>query len=278
MTSPQLPVVVVVPLYTTRLSAEDLMSLKRTVRVLGHHDLAIACPEGLDLSPLDEVVAPARPRVVRFPAEYFAGVEGYNRLMLSERFYARFDDYRYLLICQTDAFVFADRLHYWCGKGYDYIGAPWMASERTAWNRALFKLNNAFRKKKKSDEYLFKVGNGGFSLRRVAMMRRIVREQREHIERGLRAPGDRNHHVEDQYFSLVAPARIPEMKIPAYAEAVDFCIDRRPRLALELNGGRLPFACHGFGKRNVRRFWRPILAAAEQSSVGPGAIFQPRAP
>lgn len=53
--------------------------------------------------------------------------------------------------------------------------------------------------------------------------------------------------------------------VPDYREAVDFCIDRRPQLALKINGGRLPFACHGVNKRNVRRFWQPILTAAENA-------------
>ncbi|MGV8923040.1 MAG: DUF5672 family protein [Thermomonas sp.] len=261
MKNPRYTAVVVVPIYTTRLPAEDLVSLKRTVHVLGHHPIAIICPDALDLSALDEILLPATPAIERFAPEYFDGVAGYNRLMLSETFYQRFEEYEFLLICQTDAFVFDDKLLEWCNKDYDYIGAPWIASRRTTWNRALFRLNNIFRKKKKSDEYLFKVGNGGFSLRKVRMMQRIVHEQRADIDQELANPSDRNHHVEDQYFSLVAPTKISEMRIPGYAEAVDFCIDRRPHLALEMNGNNLPFACHGFGKRNVTRFWHPVIEA-----------------
>ena len=262
MENSQARAIVVVPIYTTALSSEHVLSLKRTVRIIGHHPFAVICPQGLDLTPLDALLQPAQPILERFDRHYFDGVEGYNRLMLSETLYQRFDAYQYLLICQTDAFVFEDKLDYWCSQGYDYIGAPWISSPRNALNKTLFWFNNLFRAKKKSNEYLFKVGNGGFSLRKVRMMQRIVHEQRNDIDHELANPRDRNHHVEDQYFSLAAPTRINEMKIPVYTEAVDFCIDRRPQLALAINGGRLPFACHGFDKRNVRNFWRPIIESS----------------
>ncbi|HEY5757474.1 MAG TPA: DUF5672 family protein [Steroidobacter sp.] len=262
-------VIVVVPLYTTKLSADDVMSLQRTIAVLGKHPLAIICPEGLDLSPLDNLLHPGTPAVERFPPTYFKGVEGYNQLMLSTQFYSRFAAYEYLLICQTDVFVFEDKLEYWCGRGYDYIGAPWIGSPRNAFNKLMFGLTNLLRRRKRSEEQLFKVGNGGFSLRKVAMMQRIVAEQRTDIEHALANPNRHRHHIEDVYFSLLARKKIPEMRIPDYVEAVDFCIDRKPALAISINGGRLPFACHGFNKPKVRGFWAPILAnIASQRTTG----------
>ena len=258
--------IVMVPLYTSHLSTDAALSLARSVRVLGHHPFAIVCPLGLDLSPLDSLLAPAKPRLERFDASYFDGIAGYNRLMLSKALYERFADYDYLLVCQTDAYVFHDALDHWCVKAYDYIGAPWIATNRTWLNGTLFDLNNLFRKRKKSDEYFFKVGNGGFSLRRLAMMRRIVSELRDDIDWHAANPDYRDRHIEDRYMSIVAPAHIPEMRIPDYREAVAFCIDRRPRLAMRMNAGQLPFACHGFDKHHVRAFWQPILSGIEQSS------------
>jgi len=259
--------VVVVPLYTTALGDDEQMALRRTVRLLGRHPLAIVCPEGLDLVPLAPLLAGVAPQVQFFDPAFFAGVEGYNRLMLSADFYRRFEAFEYLLICQTDAYVFADRLDDWVARDHDYIGAPWIASPRNAWNIGLQRLTNVFRPVGKRDEHYFRVGNGGFSLRRVAMMRRITEEQQDDIAQRLAHPGPDLLHVEDKYFSLVAPQRYPQMRIPDYREAVDFCIDRRPPLALQINGGRLPFACHGFNKRNVRVFWQPIIAQAEREAT-----------
>lgn len=258
--------VVVVPIYTTNLGHDGCLSLRRTVRMLGRHPLVIACPEGLDLGPLAPMLQGLEPSVERFEAAYFAGVEGYNRLMLWPGFYRRFLAFQYLLICQTDAYVFTDRLDDWTARGHDYIGAPWIASPRTAWNLGLQRLTNLFRPVRKQGAHYFRVGNGGFSLRRVAMMMKITQEQEQLIEHLLETPGTEKLHIEDMFFSMVAPEHYPDMRIPDYREAVDFCIDRRPQLALKINGGRLPFACHGFDKRNVRRFWQPIIGAAESGA------------
>lgn len=51
---------------------------------------------------------------------------GYNRLMLSEDLYSAFSNYEYILICQSDAYIFRDELKEWCEAGYDYVGAPWL--------------------------------------------------------------------------------------------------------------------------------------------------------
>jgi hypothetical protein len=259
--------VVVVPLYTTDLGPDARLSLRRTIRMLGRHPMAIVCPEGLDLEPLAPMFGSVEPRIERFAPAYFAGVAGYNRLMLSPGFYARFAAEDYLLICQTDVYVFSDRLDDWIARGHDYVGAPWIASPRNAWNLGLEWLTDLFRAEPKPRMHYFRVGNGGFSLRRVAMMRKITEEQQPDIEALLARPVPSRLHVEDVFFSLVGPQRYPDMRIPDYREALDFCIDRRPRLALKMNDGRLPFACHGFDKRNVRRFWGPIIARAEGAAA-----------
>ncbi len=263
------PVIVVIPLYTTRLAAHERMSLQRSLQVLGAHPTAIVCPEGLDLAPLSDVPGLARCTVERFDPGYFRSIDDYNRLMLSPGLYERFSGYGHLLICQTDVFVFNDRLAHWVSRGYDYIGAPWIASEPRAWRRAALWIGNGFRRRKKTDEHHFKVGNGGFSLRRVSTMLRVVREQAPDIHHLLAHPDDRRHHVEDVYFSLVAPLKMPGIQIPGYQEAVDFCMDRKPAIALRINGNRLPFACHGFDKPKVRDFWRPLIDAALRQAPVP---------
>lgn len=251
-------VIVVIPLYTTSLDSNELLSLKRTADILARYRFAIVCPETLDLSPLNDILGNLDLITERFDDSYFKGVAGYNRLMLSTDFYKRFNAFDYMLICQTDVFVFSDKLMYWCEKGYDYVGAPWIASKRNLWNKALFELRNLLKKKKRSTAHFFKVGNGGFSLRKVATFDRIVHEQRENIDRISQNPNRHHHHIEDVYFSLVAPT-LTKMTIPDYKEAVDFCIDRKPHIALKLNGNRLPFACHGFNKPKVWKFWQEML-------------------
>jgi hypothetical protein len=253
--------IVVIPLYKTNLNDNELLSLKRSLDVLAGHDFAIVCPEGLDLDPLMPLLQSVSYTVKRFAPDYFKGLSGYNQLMLSQAFYRAFEDYAYILICQTDVFVFEDKLEYWCSKGYDYIGAPWLASKQTFLSRLLFKINNAFRKRKKSNEHYFRVGNGGFSLRKTATMLHAVSRRDACMGNDASALAHwqpQNLHIEDLYFSLVAPTLV-DMKIPDYREAVDFCVDRRPKLALQLNHGKLPFACHRFFDPKVKEFWGAII-------------------
>ncbi|NDI99830.1 hypothetical protein GWA97_12140 [Flavobacterium sp. LaA7.5] len=259
-------VIVVIPLYTTALSDNDLISLHRSITILGNHTFAVVCPQSLDLSPLDSVINKVTHTVIRFNDEFFKGVSGYNKLMLSGIFYEKFKDYEYMLICQTDVYVFKDELLKWCNKGYDYIGAPWLASERNFINKGLFVLRNFFKKKKKSTAHFFKVGNGGFSLRKVAKMYEITTEQTESIQHAQENKNPHSHHIEDIYFSLVAPT-LTDMKIPDYKEAVGFSIDRKPHIGVKINGGKLPFACHGFNKPKVRAFWEPLIAKAEKEAL-----------
>lgn len=46
----------------------------------------------------------------------------YNSMCMSSDFYNMFKDYEYMLLSQTDSFVFNDDLEYWLNLGYDYIG------------------------------------------------------------------------------------------------------------------------------------------------------------
>jgi hypothetical protein len=253
--------VVVIPLYKTDLNDNELLSLKRSLKVLSEHPFAIACPESLDLSPLHALLGTVDYAVKRFHEDYFKGLSGYNQFMLSNAFYEAFVEYEYILICQTDVFVFEDKLEYWCAKGYDYIGAPWLASKQNFLTRLLFNLNNAFKKRKKSSEHYFKVGNGGFSLRKTATMLRAVSARKASMEgnsSSLAHWNPQNLYIEDLYFSLVAPT-LTDMKIPDYREAAGFCADRRPALALKLNHGKLPFACHRFFDPKVADFWAAII-------------------
>ena len=253
--------VIVIPLYKTDLNDNELLSLKRSLKVLAQHPFAIACPDSLDLSPLDTILGTVNHAVKRFRDDYFKGLSGYNQLMLSSAFYEAFADYEYILICQTDVFVFEDKLEYWCAKGYDYIGAPWLASRQNFITRLFFKLNNAFKKRKKSSEHYFKVGNGGFSLRKTSTMLRAVLLREARMQDGSSSLAHwhpQNLYIEDLFFSLVAPT-LTDMKIPDYREAAGFCADRRPALALKLNHRKLPFACHRFFDPKVAKFWAAII-------------------
>ena len=160
--------------------------MDRCISVLGTHPIVIVKPESLRLDALLD----RHPSLLseNFADEFFADPKGYNRLMLSRGFYDRFAAYEYMLIHQLDAFVFSDQLMDWCSRGYDYIGAPWLPPGQVpGWfGQTLIavrrKCHRFLNKKRRSKEpgtrpqFTYSAGNGGFSLRRVAAMRRVLAE------------------------------------------------------------------------------------------------------
>ena len=156
-------VTVVIPIYKTELLDFEIKSLNQCVKILGHHSIVFVQPESLDASSIN---FEGRISSEKFPDHYFKSVFGYNRLMLTDSFYERFVHSKYILIYQLDAYVFKDELLYWCSKDYDYIGAPWIASP----DKGIKKLLSLFdsKKKKERSKIFYKVGNGGFSLRKVS--------------------------------------------------------------------------------------------------------------
>lgn len=247
-------VTIVIPIYKINLSLSEQMSLNQCLKVLGAFDIVFVHPEDLDVTSLNsEGVI----RSEAFPNHFFKTVYGYNRLMLSEEFYARFLDFKYMLIYQLDAFVFKNELQQWCERGYDYIGAPWIASPNTVLKKGLSIFDSE--KKKERQKIFFKVGNGGFSLRNIAKSHQIAIEMKNEIEANLNREKSDVYIMEDVFWSIIVPKHYPDFKIPDYKEAVSFAMDRKPDLALKLNNNELPFGCHGIDKPKVKTFWDTIL-------------------
>ncbi|WP_299251255.1 DUF5672 family protein [uncultured Lacinutrix sp.] len=249
-------VTVVIPIYKTNLKDWEQMSLNQCFKVLGAFDIVFAHPENLDVSSLN---TDNKARTEAFPDHYFKTVFGYNSLMLSQEFYQRFLDFKYMLVYQLDAFVFKNELLEWCEKGYDYIGAPWIASPNTPLKKVLSLFDS--KKKKERAKIFFKVGNGGFSLRNVTKSYEIAKALKAEIEVNLKREQNDFYIMEDVFWSITVPKHYPDFKIPEYKEALDFAMDRKPDLALKLNNNKLPFGCHGFDKPKVEAFWKDILAS-----------------
>ena len=144
--------VIVVPLYRSEMSAEETASLRQCGKIFSSRDIVFAAPEKLDCQIQQQSISSAR--IERFDDSYFTSISSYSRLLLTPEFYSRFSDYDYMLIYQLDAWVFRDELDCWCEKGYDYIGAPFVIN---------------FGQK----EHII-VGNGGFSLRRISAVLRVL--------------------------------------------------------------------------------------------------------
>ncbi|SEH23436.1 DUF5672 family protein [Selenomonas sp. KH1T6] len=227
-------VVIVVPVYRTELTWYEKISLARLYAVLPHYPIVFVSPEGLALP---EAVMQGHP-VMAFSREFFTSVAAYSRLLLSQQFYAHFQDFEYMLIYQLDAFVFVDLLQEFCSLGYDYIGGPWQ-------------LQNSLQKVRPGKYKIYHVGNGGLSLRRIeACLRLLAKCQGNPRYEGWGEDtfwGIAGH--EDRAFRL-APLRI------AYAFSIDTLAERCYRK----NGNQLPFGCHGW-PRFSRDFYLQAMAA-----------------
>ena len=116
--------VVVIPIYKDVPTRSECASIRQTFRVLGRHDIVFVTHADCRLDAYREIVEAEQGtlRTELFDAGYFDSTAHYSDLCFSEEFYLRFKDYEYMLICQTDAWVFRDELDYWCSLGYDYIG------------------------------------------------------------------------------------------------------------------------------------------------------------
>lgn len=244
-------VVVVIPIYKNKLSKTEELSLNQCVKILGEYDIIFACPNGLN-----PVYQQSGIKTEEFEPDYFQNIQGYNKLMLESQFYERFLKYDYILLHQLDAFVFRNDLIYWCNKNYDYIGAPWIAN-----TSIVSKLLKPFSSKnlKKREPIFFKVGNGGFSLRKTKTFFEISKKLKKEIKAQLNENQNEIYAIEDVFWSLKAPKYVEKFLIPHYTEAVKFAIDRKPALSLKMNNNKLPFGCHGFNKPKVENFWMPII-------------------
>lgn len=97
-------VCIVIPIYKVEPSISETESLRQCFRVLGKHAICLVTPEDLNLYWYNDIIEGAFTnqnwKVEYFEKSYFISIKGYNSLMLSEKFYERFKEFKYILIYQ----------------------------------------------------------------------------------------------------------------------------------------------------------------------------------
>lgn len=273
MYSIPLHIAVVIPVYQLAISPAETCSFRQTLSVLGEHPIVLVAPQGLDMGTYTDMANSQGVSLLTeyFPPSYFDGIEGYNRLLLSESFYARFQSYDYILICQLDAFIFRDEILEWCNKGYDYIGAPLIGHHTDS----VFSNN-------------MRVGNGGLSLRKVSTFLRFFHSHRlvfplrtlaRHIQLKKKpytrlfvwlfmACGWRNtpsqvalhwQYNEDDFWSGLLDGTPYALRKPSPEEAIFFAFERFPSALYKLTQQTLPFGCHAWEKYEYASFWSQFI-------------------
>lgn len=258
---------VVIPVFKLKPDRNEIKSFEQCLKVLHRYPVSLVCPQSLDISFYKYIANGFKKQIVfeRFSDKYFSGIEGYNQLMLSLKFYRRFKKFNYILLYQLDAWVFRDELEYWCRKGNDYIGAPWFEG----WHEA------------SPQSPLIGVGNGGFSLRRTISFIRLVKVMNYCVSAGgllkklklfqvhgkyflmtgflnlyeTIKPGSRN---EDHQFFILS-TQFKWFKVASCSEAMRFSFDVNPDVLYDLNNCLLPFGCHAW-ERYRPDFWSHFIA------------------
>ena len=220
-------VAVVIPCYRNELTITERIALDRCMKILGEYPVYLVIPRTLCI---DRENLPSRIEIVFVPDEWMRGVEAYNKMMLSVKFYDMFERYQYILLYQLDAYVFSDRLMEFCSLGYDYIGAPWIEGK--------FDVEH-------EENGIVYVGNGGFSLRKVSSCISVLRENEGKIV----------DYNEDVFWGAQNSATF---KVAPVDIAVDFAFERPVRLLYEKNRNKLPFGCHAWMRYDFA-FWKPYF-------------------
>lgn len=263
-------VTIIIPIYKEEPNDDDFISLHQLFKILGSYKVIFIHPKSLDITIYKKFSA----SFIDFEDEFFESIHGYNKLMLSSDFYRSFSE-KYLLIYQTDCFVFKDDLEHWCKKDFDYIGAPWLRSSdkipliKLALDRGLSKTKSAINYKQKGkhqkDKSLLynEVGNGGLSLRKREKFIEILETIPDVVDIYLDPQHTGPFYAEDVFFSIEPERNGISFSKPSYKEACLFSIENKQEKAMEINKGKLPFGCHRWNKE--KDFWRMYFSKAGYS-------------
>lgn len=219
-------VAIVIPIYKADMDLHELISYRQVRKIFSGYDMFFLKPESLEIGFEHNGI-----REIMMPDEYFKSVSAYNRLMLTKETYDNFIDYRYILIHQLDGYVFEDRLQYFCGLDYDYIGAPWLYG--------VFEYIS-------SNKNIWYVGNGGVSLRRVRSTIKLLQEKKNDYKGN-----------EDIYFAI---SDSDSFRVAPMNVALEFSFDEEVKTAFANNNHQMPMCAHAWYKYNFD-FYRSYIEA-----------------
>ncbi len=252
---------IVIPVYKVDLNIYETVSLNQAVNVFKNYTKTIIKPTNLDVKVILDKYE-NQFDIQNFDDDYFTDLVGYNRLMLSPEFYRRFGDSKYILIYQLDAFVFRDELAYWCSLNYDYIGAPWLCKRKyqRLWMKLFLRVRGSIYsilKIKHRQQCFYKVGNGGFSLRKTDSCYKITVTKQKLIRYYLQHVRESSQYNEDVFWGIEA-SKDDNFLLPSWSEALGFSFDLFPEICFQLSEGHLPFGCHRWYKE--LKFWHKYIA------------------
>lgn len=219
---------IIIPVYRENPTENEVLSITRNVSILKDYDIYVVCPESMKHEAYEKL---GISKFISFSDTFFKSNKTYSRLMLSKTFYSHFSEYEYMLIAQPDTYILNTNytLEYFMDMGYDYFGAPWP--------------NGPLNKPYGIKDYIkmilakgcqnLKVGNGGFSLRKVSACMDAVWKNQFYIRYLFM-------FNEDLFYSLKLK------KYPSVEIASTFALETN--MQEEIDKGNYPYALHAFEK------------------------------
>lgn len=219
---------VIIPIYNQIPTESEVLSITRNISVLSEYDIFAVCPSSMNATNYNSF---GFKHFLRFDDMFFKSNKTYSRLILSEDLYKPIINYEYMLIAQTDTYILNTEytLQQFVNMGYEYYGAPWPDGpfDKPYGLREYFKSLFVPNSKK------LRVGNGGFSLRRVDSCINAIKKHRLLIKYLWK-------FNEDLFFSTkldnVCPADVAEK----------FALETNMQKMID--NGQYPFALHAFEK------------------------------
>jgi hypothetical protein len=215
-------------------------------------------------------------KIKRFSNKFFGTAKAHSKMLLSKSFYEAFSEYKFILIYHLDSLVFSDQLSEWCKIDYDYIGAPWVKHPNAPYTGCI--------------GYEGKVGNGGFSLRKIESYLKVFNSNNYSIEpskywenfyatssnylrlknfykkilmnfkfiNNVKFELARYQENEEHFWANRASHYYRGFRIADVDTALRFAFECLPRYCFKKNGYNLPFGCHAWHKYD-KEFWEPFI-------------------
>lgn len=266
---------IVIPIFKTELDQFEVISVNRCINILSDYKIHFIGPEGLKL----EFYKTNFPQVSEyrlFNPKYFKSIFGYNMLMLSPHFYNTFINFEFMLVYQTDCYVFEDKLLEWAKKDYDFIGGIWFENYRgnpDEGNKIWFPGNGGLSLRKITSLYNLLISKKSLGYKKLKDEKRYLKESGKfnffkwNLRLPLRLLGYKNnfnylsktYKENEDVFFMEASVKYQKLRYPRVEEAISFSWDRHPEYLYKKNN-ELPFACHAWYRNEEpyetnRDFW-----------------------
>ncbi len=248
-------VAIAIPIYRNEPTQDEIIVLKHYRAVFKNYPIVFFAQEDMDVTAYQQLYSGhAR---VEFKYFKWKGYEQYNKLMVDAEFYKQFLDYTYILLAQTDTFIFEVDLDYWCSQNYDFIGG---VIYNSAYGKHMLDTSSTLRLLKKTglvtkDSFR----NGGLSLRKVSAFYNICRKYAFLIRTG-KVTG-----MEDAFWSVWAPILNPFFKVAPLDVSHKFAVElpasddqHLENVFSKLSEQPLPCGCHNWRGLGYT-FWKPYI-------------------